>query len=198
MAIKEKKCNVVLLPSEKSSRIVKKGQIYLFDKKLTFISKQFASGHSMEIGSSVLQHLYITSDEEIKEGDWITDGKIIHKVKVLIDGYINLYKIIATTDTSLGLPKPSEGFIKKFIAEWNKGNIITEVMVEYEYRRLSSIQEAGGIVEGNMPKINKSNEITVHPVKSCWTKEEVISLCREAFEDSCKYINFKDFIKQNL
>ena len=60
-------------------------------------------------------------------------------------------KIIATTDTSLttcqckkvgyhklsckqtyNLPEPSQSFIKVFIEEYNKGNIITDVMVEYE------------------------------------------------------------------
>ena len=70
-------------------------------------------------------------------------------------------KIIATTDTSLGnyiwnqtnkkakpynvqqniettkkvfipLPQPSQQFIQKFVEEYNKGNIITDVLVEYE------------------------------------------------------------------
>ena len=57
------------------------------------------------------------------------------------------YKIIATTDIKLGtseysdryresyfnpLPQPSQQFIEKYIEEYNKGNIITDVLVEYE------------------------------------------------------------------
>ena len=45
-------------------------------------------------------------------------------------------KIIATTDISLvkeyNLPQPSQQFIQKYIEEYNKGNIITDVLVEYE------------------------------------------------------------------
>ena len=58
-------------------------------------------------------------------------------------------KVIATTDTSLkqfiyttmvidegdiyqSLPQPSQQFIEKYIEEYNKGNIIIDVLVEYE------------------------------------------------------------------
>ena len=58
-------------------------------------------------------------------------------------------KIIATTDTSLNyiehddtvpypkgvqirLPQPSQQFITKYIEDYNKGNVITDVLVEYE------------------------------------------------------------------
>jgi len=59
-------------------------------------------------------------------------------------------KIIATTDSSLEvinkginpiyekLPKPSQSFIEKYITDYNKDNIITEVLVEYE----STIKES--------------------------------------------------------
>ena len=55
-------------------------------------------------------------------------------------------KIIATTDTSIkifagkgdicdlyyNLPQPSQQFIEKYIEEYNKGEIIESIMVEYE------------------------------------------------------------------
>lgn len=94
------------------------------------------------------QHLYIISDDEIKEGDWKYDTKlnIIIQHGSYVDG---CKKIIATTDTSLGfsskinhgvstttvftsLPQPSQKFIQKFVEEYNKGNVITDVLVEYE------------------------------------------------------------------
>ena len=47
-------------------------------------------------------------------------------------------KIIATTDISLvkeyNLPEPSQSFIQKYIEEYNRGNIITDVLVEYEIK----------------------------------------------------------------
>ena len=101
-------------------------------------------------------------------------------------------KIIATTDTSLKLyesevlasssgfslkteniylPQPSEQFIQKYIEEYNKGNVITDVLVEY-----------GIIYEGrsydlynpNKLKINpKDNTITIKKIKDSYSREEV-------------------------
>ena len=110
------------------------------------------------------QHIYIISDEEIKEGDWFIND--LNQIKKCIsrdtEGYIDFEggfntkpssckKIIATTDTTLKitispylfpeggacqskdflLPQPSQQFIEKYIEEYNKGNVITDVMVEY-------------------------------------------------------------------
>lgn len=106
-----------------------------------------------------VQHLYILSDEEIKEGDWCYDklnnkvyqasSIVIHNMKSM-EYEIYLKKIIATTDKSLGLnkydqqiverwgnsknqlPQPSEGFLDVYVDFYNRGKPITEVMVEYE------------------------------------------------------------------
>lgn len=119
----------------------------------------------------------------------------------------NCKKIIATTDKSLtfhytpldricktcnglckgyitSLPQPSQSFIKKFVEEYNKGNIITEVMVEYEIATeiLFKVYEPDPI----KLKINpKDNTITIHKIKDSWNIEEVKQLCWQAF------INFK-------
>lgn len=108
--------------------------------------------------SDKYQHLYITSDEEIKEDDWFITNQNGHWElqkcqKICDDGIImsfeeeiamdqeNTYfvfksksckKIIATTDTSLRLPQPPQEFIEAYIKAYNEGNPITEVMVEYE------------------------------------------------------------------
>lgn len=85
-------------------------------------------------GLGIPQHLYFLSDEELVDG-WAVD---IYNSRVFrnynlekSDG--DLHKMIASTDPSLGLPQPSEGFIKKFIEKWNKGEKIEEVDVEYDY-----------------------------------------------------------------
>ena len=96
--------------------------------------------------TEVAQHLYFLSDEEIKVGDWMLhnlEEKPIQwngeETNPSVYGY---KKIIATTDKSIilperfpsftYLPQPSQSFIEKFVEEYNKGNRITEVMVEYE------------------------------------------------------------------
>ena len=96
------------------------------------------------------QHLYIISDDEIKKGDYIycTITNAIEIAKYNHDYLIRDWKkVIATTDTSLYihqketislpervfyLPQPSQQFIKKFVEEYNKSNVITDVLVEYE------------------------------------------------------------------
>lgn len=104
------------------------------------------------------QHLYIISEDEIKEGDWCM---IIDKTSKLYGQFEQhkgkhqrneqWKKIIATTDTSLyqatgkaykmvdgfkptykNLPQPSQQFIEIYIEFYNKGNIIESIMVEYE------------------------------------------------------------------
>jgi hypothetical protein len=102
-------------------------------------------------------------------------------------------KIISTTDTSLGnrysgdkdaeksslynlysLPQPSQSFIEKFVEEYNRGNIITEVLVEYE-----EILGDEGIIAvalcqtDKRLKVNpKDNTITIRKVKDSWSRLE--------------------------
>ena len=147
------------------------------------------------------QHLYLLSDDEIKEGDWCINLNSLYEHKELcrIDSQIELEryvqktendckKIIATTKIDLDfqdylktgqkrtwvtLPHPSESFIKKFIEAYNGGKPITEVMVEYKH-----LQSTSGLNEEWL-KINTDNTITIRKMKDSWSREEVISLCRE-------------------
>ena len=168
------------------------------------------------------QHLYIISDDEIKEGDWCiidnnkvgkrtnkqtypncTDGESHLCYYYIINGEERSYhvshckKIIATTDTSLEpinlygnsglfktkLPQPSEQFIQKYIEEHNRGNIISDVLVEYEL--ISNEEYFLNTInpDDDVPyfderlKINpKDNTITVKKVKNNWNYEEQIDV----------------------
>ena len=133
------------------------------------------------------QHLYIISDDEIKENN--THFYNPHSGQLHISGnhtdYIAINKngckkIIATTDVSLGLPQPSQQFIQKYIEEYNRGNIITDVLVEYEL--ISNEEYFLNTInpDENVPyfdedlKINpKYNTISIKKVKDSYTKEEV-------------------------
>jgi hypothetical protein len=70
------------------------------------------------------QHIYITSDEEIKEGDWfIYKNEIIHRDKgkidsMWVDAVKNGKKIILTTDQDLikdGIQAISDEFLEWFV-----------------------------------------------------------------------------------
>ena len=172
-----------------------------------------------------LQNLYFLSDEEIKEGDWfifgynlendyeggkdykITNNDVIQCLEIKDNKYIihkegnteieNCKKIIATTDVSLGLPQPSQQFIQKYIEEYNKGNVITDVLVEYEY-----LLNDMGVIPYWCLKINpKDNTITIRKVKDSWNKEEIIKLIK-SFANNYQYasndIGYNKWIEENL
>jgi hypothetical protein len=142
-------------------------------------------------------HLYFLSDEEIEEGDWCIalDTNIVFKAGALdmngINKFKHIYKkIIATTDSSLTidssnwgaiaqvkLPQPSQSFLEVFVTEYNKGNQIKEVLVEYEmsHRTNSDGEKIGFPVhEPLILKVNsKDNTITIKKVKDSWSREEL-------------------------
>ena len=82
------------------------------------------------------QHLYFTTDEEIKEGNWFinTNFQKIYQAnsensKNIIEfgPHPEIRKIIATTDPELELPQPSQAFIKAYCEQGG----FDEVDVEY-------------------------------------------------------------------
>ena len=114
-------------------------------------------------------------------------------------------KIIATTDISLvkeyNLPEPSQSFIQKYIEEYNKGNTITDVLVEYEFDNEGHTDNPGW--HNQKLKVNsKDNTITIKKVKDSWNKEEVIKLlfkCKDFLQRYNKEsISFDKWVKENL
>jgi len=198
-------------------------------------------------GSIEFQHLYITSDDEIKEGDKIYNIEfnkiftvksiyetVLHEQAIsFLEGGIgnkkDCKKIIATTDTSLSethkqlvkvsetttkvidnLPQPSQQFVTKYIEEYNKGNVIKDVLVEYE-----NICQCSNYIEhsyrvdnkecsddkGYKLKINsKDNTITIKKLKDSWNREEVIKLLNKFLETAYdgKTKNYNKWIEENL
>ena len=144
------------------------------------------------------QHLYIISDDKIKEDDWCIDSdRNIFQHKNHFPISIGQRKIIATTNTLLkieidgnrgdllpdvsfdiNLPQPSQQFIQKYIEEYNKGREIKEVLVEYELVSneeyfLNTINPDDDVpyFDENL-KINpKDNTITIKKVKDSYTRE---------------------------
>ena len=150
MAKLKENAKVVMLPTNEPSKI---GNLATYQKRS--LAKVIKEGIN-PIGSTVqFWNLYIISDDEIKEGDYYIIDDIPELLKnnglKFIDDYCK--KVIATTDTSLYthqketvslpervfyLPQPSQQFIEKFIEEYNKGNVITDVLVEYEVDKITN------------------------------------------------------------
>lgn len=227
---------------EKDGKYYNKCQIHLIEldiKSNLFINRHFNVGFNKQ--STVLEynenqpehfvtrlglkyvHIYITSDEEIKEYDWIYypmpqanyPGKINHIIeqyqtnkhdKELVQKFCK--KIIATTDKCLlvtvhgkgsivtpeYLPQPSKQFIQKYITEYNKGNIITECLVEYSEYTDGTRDEDGYPLSKYKLHIDSHNCITIKPIKDTYTREEVIKLLLEAPSG----LKIHEYIEQNL
>ena len=166
-----KDCKVVMLPIDKKAKFNDLVINPFFDWLF-----QFKHQNCTEYA----QHLYILSDEEIKQGDWILDIKNPIKPRqvktkhLLEDLFDTEKKIIATTDSSLTreifglgetamcpLPKPPQSFIDKFVEQYNKENVIENVMVEYVINNKGyDKKEDFPYQECEILKVNQSNEIT--------------------------------------
>lgn len=180
-----KKCPVVMLPTEKAGI----GMITLYHKlfpydfsitpqlnKLSITVNDTAGGLRYD-DFYKNQHLYILSDEQPKEGDWvIVNSKHLRQVKNT--DYSYGLKIIATTDSSLKyikqkeyatsvgigtllafLPQLSPLFIEKYIEAYNAGNTILDVLVEY-HPEIYDGTETTAQLSGRL-KVDKSNYITI-------------------------------------
>jgi len=105
--------NIHILPTQNPSRLLK-----TIPKGNLILSKSITSGSHWEN-----QHIYITSDEEIKEGDWvlnISNNKIFKQDNSKYDGYtLSFYKkIILTTDPDLikdGVQAIDDEFLEWFV-----------------------------------------------------------------------------------
>ena len=158
------------------------------------------------INSQKKQHLYILSDDEIKEGDWFIYGNnesgyhldtkapdTSQRFGVNTNRSINNpKKVIASTDLSLlkpgagafnskaCLPQPSEQFLTQYVKAYNNAKPIEEVEVEYELCETYRMDECNSrfhCCENPMKlKISSNNTINIKLVKDTWTKEEVINL----------------------
>jgi hypothetical protein len=100
--------NIHVLPTDKPSRLSKSTS----KEELTFCSDIY--------NLSNIQHIYINSDEEIKEGDWFitTDTNEIHKSDWIKFHFNNGEKIILTTDQDLindGVQAIDDEFLEWFV-----------------------------------------------------------------------------------
>lgn len=271
------KREIVMLPTDKAS------QIYTIEDEEGLY---FESRPLLGEGKYIQQNLYILSDEEIREGDWVYyDGKElgfpvgiykvldnvknrtsnikaggvgihhhiseeilengmkkVHGAYLKIDYNIsigkNLMKIIATTNSELlikrltkkgefekGLfndansPYPviedaknmgwftsvtipiSASFIIYFIEQYNLGNVIKEVDVEYEEINDSSFAfgKMSGIFNPIKPKLDKEDCLIIHTKQETFTREELKAsmLILTAFPKPMSIKSFEEWFNKN-
>ena len=102
--------NIHILPTTEPSRL------YIFNKKL-YLDNKFEKSKDKDC---VNQHIYITSDKEIKEGDWFTDDNNSLKISYKLSHvqFANPKKIILTTDPDLikdGVQAIDDTFLEWFV-----------------------------------------------------------------------------------
>lgn len=191
-------CNVVILPSNT------KAQIYLNDHTLYLSNNLNIENKKFDI----YQHIYITSSDEIKEGDWVLDGSFIRLITdkdylseaKLNSNFINWRKIIATTNLLLkihkfkkgvlknleyNLPQLPQQFIEKFIEAYNNNVGIDEVLVENEKATYEKWIKNGATPVFDTLKVNSDNTINVKLIKESYTRSELIKLLNEFGEHVC-------------
>jgi hypothetical protein len=150
-------------------------------------------------------NLYITTDDEIKKGDYFYNN-IDDEVYGPAEGHEILkdhdFKVIATTDPKLhstrlkdcpinpednmvsvrGVSKPP----KSFIEEYCKAGGIDEVNVEYGLFHDGNFKdddETHAFKAIRKPRVNLHNEIIIHPVKDSWTVEDLPDLLNRFCKD---------------
>ena len=121
--------NIHLLPTDKPSRLFKHNELGF--KLLAPVSHEIGQYN----GSN--QHIYITSDEEIKEGDWVitNNGLLAKVVTELTWHFINSKKIILTTDQDLikdGIQQIDNDFLEWFVSNPSCENV--EVVKDRVFR----------------------------------------------------------------
>jgi hypothetical protein len=214
-----KRARVIMLPHNNINTTITK-----------YLGSNLLSLNNDILASHTNQHLHVISDDIIKEGDWYLEPGVDlrpTKCEKLSELTKEDRKIIATTDKSLqfhtdyhgevtidetkkcygySLPQPSLQFIKKYIEFYNRGEIITDVLVEYEIDTIKSACTCNDNSSGCdssyydgedfccrkrfpngeywdktfKPKINsKDNAITIKKLKDSWNREEICKILED-------------------
>ena len=184
-----KEIQVHILPTERESNIV----LSTTNKNIYHVSSPKSNS---ELMGATNQHLYFTSDEKPKVGDWCVyfGTDIMKHDNNEVWDKDKCRKIIGTTDTKLklgicedckqdkdyrhffikctcSLPQPSQSFIEAFC----EADGIWKVLVEYTDWCDYDDDDATGIDRPDLRlKVNSNNEIIIHSVKDSWTKKELI------------------------
>lgn len=222
-----KKVNVVMLPTNEKANIVlhkdKNTLEYILNQSSVIGETQYFSCQHLYILSD--EEIKV-GDWVYDVCDGIVNVEHEYQLSNIMVFKKDCKKIIATTDKSLtinsvygidsfdaamfggksemiklpqmfNLPQIPQSFIKHFVSEYNKGNIITEVIVEYYWEPFSGIAQLPPKV-----KINKDNTINIKLIKNSWSRDEVKELLykfsTKVFSENFKIEEVNKWIEENL
>ena len=195
MDMKKQKVGVIMLSTKDKTSLLR--NTYCFSEAHGNPLKYGEIENAVERGFEY-QHLYFISDEDIKEFDWVYDPIRDNIFQSHVDtpsGHFGMKKAIASTeelfiknceckygsscDNQCLLPSIPEHFIKDYCTLGG----INEISVEIDNREYFGVQQFKGnrLVFDNRTKnpnygkvkLNTSNEVTTHNVKTSWIREEV-------------------------
>jgi hypothetical protein len=201
----KKKCKIVILPADKEALIYRNKDGILYQVTNDTLS------------DSVLEyyHLYILSDDDIKENDWVYSS-LTESIDILfiIDkkqgNPFKYKKIIATTNPTLKtVSTVSNEFIAEFCRKNQKNNVLS-VMVNYQYlcanlkkcptypRHCHECSQSIIFAE-----TDQNNILSTCSSKTAWTRDEIYSLFKKLKRElsSCDYECseiFYNWIEENL
>lgn len=204
----KKECQVIMLPTNDITDIIVPTQG--MGKGITHLRKYYGNA-DLNMGDKY-QHLYIVSDDEIKEGDWCYDRLTgIFQYGVSPVELLDVSKkIIATIDKSL-IPNGVTAYGKKlnlftlpqipesFLIEYCK-NPVDKVLVEYDCDHNQMLNKVIDAL-----KLNSDNTINISSIKEkMYSKKEVIDLICDAINDANESnnrnvsLNYQTWIEENL
>lgn len=208
---------VVMLPTEKAEDCILKQNLHLEYQKGYFTQEYLKTSNRYS------QHLYILSDDKIKEGDWVIEyqkGDEQGTVQQIKNEYVLApdiqKKIVATTDRSIrrdssvvSVNNPRhvfkvghipESFIQSYIKAYNEDKPITEVDLEMEDYLTEELAIKGSFTNYRI-KTRHNNTVIVHQSKM-YARDEVIKLCQQAYTfglmDQDDPIDIDEWIQNNL
>ena len=125
--------NIHVLPTDKPSRLIR-----LSNGELRY-------NENCGLHSFYPQHIYITSDEEIEDGDWFLDdnNQISHSYRLSHVKFANPKKIILTTDQDLikdGVQEIPDEFLKWFVKNPSCEYVKTEKFYSMSQSTYSGIE----------------------------------------------------------
>lgn len=210
-----KKCKVVILSSKKKH--IGRDEFQLCEDKngLYLPISDSSKREALENNNVIYKHLYILSNDEIKEEDIVLEternriGKVVKseidengiwecKIKTEDLEYypVNLpRKIIASTDNSLGILSLSNDFINEYI----KVNGFDEVLVKYvTYNSKEYVIKGVNncVITKSMSTFNKE-ELPIQAIKDCLKYCENQQIYDKLSKYGDFYYKLNQFIKQN-
>ena len=194
MEANRKRTQVHILPTEDASHIFMLDNALRYSKIKTKVEKP---------NSNQCYNLYFTTDEEIKEGDWVMNlnGDTIYQHFGNGGDFEQWNKIIATTDPELELPQPSQAFIKAYCEQGGFDEVDVEYVEMITCKLCNKSEEEcsdnftceGNMIGEDILKVDPiHNTITTHRiVYKMYSKKDLLGF-------TIDNISIIDWIEENL